>query len=178
MAVEQGPAELTSGSDHLITKRRDHSSLRCKVREERTSAGRPLCWTLNARKRTAPNLVSWSRKADTVSHGIPTTMMTCEDWGPYPLMARRIGNLTSINFWIRQNIRLMATISFRESTWREAPAILTTHAKRHWDTYSSTGLVTRTYTDNLGGEWLREILKKLISLKAIVRGRCSYTNAR
>ena len=40
MAVEQGPAELTSGSDHLmlITKRRDHVSLRCKVREERTSA--------------------------------------------------------------------------------------------------------------------------------------------
>ena len=38
MAVEQGPAELTSGSDHLmlITKRRDHGSLRCKVREERT----------------------------------------------------------------------------------------------------------------------------------------------
>ena len=83
MAVEQGPAELTSGSDHLmlITKRRDHGSLRCKVREERTSAGRPLCWTLNARKRTAPNLVSWSTKADTVGYGIPTltTMMTYED---------------------------------------------------------------------------------------------------
>ena len=156
---------------------------------------------LNARKRTAPNLVSWSTKADTVSHGIPTltTMITYEDWGPYSLMARKIGNLTkpkksfdraSANLWIRQNIWLMAPISFRESAWREvpgkkcltrsawrgAPAILTTHAKRHWDTYASKGLVTGTYTDNLAGEWLREILK-LTSLKAIVMGRCSYTDA-
>ena len=166
----------------LITKRRDHGSLRCKVREERTSAGRPLCWTLNARKRTAPNLVTWSRNADTVSHGIPTltTMMTCEDWGPYPLMARKIENVTQLkksryNFCkpLDKAEHLINGAYFFQRKCLVRSAI---HVDNPCEKAQGRLFIERPSHEDLYGQSLWRMDEKLTSLKAIVMGRCSYSH--